>query len=375
MENLKEILEKAIDYASDTDWDIFNRPDRIMERVKTAKNVCAFGAGNFYIENFSWITDLDKACKYVCDNNPGKWGKLICGRPCITLEELQRLEDAVVIISIGEYREAERQLKELGIECYPLEAVIIRTCDTVRHGREYFNQNRGRILEALDILEDEMSKEIYVNDICLKIAPHLALKSYSELKNKGQEQYFKTDVLALTDTESFVDAGAYVGDSLLDFIEAVNDQYENAYCFELEKENYGQLCKTAMEAERHERIKCYWAGVSDDNISCRIGGAGNGWRVGESGDFDAQLVKLDDVLADEPVTLLKMDIEGSEMKALHGSAGIIKTRLPKLAVCTYHMLSHIWEVPLFIHSTDPKYHIFLRHHSDTVWDTVCYAHI
>ena len=48
-------------------------------------------------------------------------------------------------------------------------------------------------------------------------------------------------------------------------------------------------------------------------------------------------------------TLIKMDIEGSELEALHGDAAAPSpSGRPALAVCVYHRPDHLWRIPLLL---------------------------
>ncbi len=92
-----------------------------------------------------------------------------------------------------------------------------------------------------------------------------------------------------------------------------------------------------------------------------------------SGTQKAQVVRLDDELADERISLVKMDIEGYEAAAIKGCEKLIKQYKPALAICVYHQMSDIWEIPLLIKSIVPEYKLYLRHHSKTQVETVLYA--
>ena len=87
-----------------------------------------------------------------------------------------------------------------------------------------------------------------------------------------------------------------------------------------------------------------------------------------------ECVPLDAVIS-EKVTFIKMDIEGSEMKALSGARRLITTYKPKLAICIYHKLDDLWKILQYIHSLVPEYKFYVRHHSILYVDTVLYATI
>jgi hypothetical protein len=53
---------------------------------------------------------------------------------------------------------------------------------------------------------------------------------------------------------------------------------------------------------------------------------------------------IDDILADNRLTFIKMDIEGAELDALYGARNTIKKSLPILVISTYHLPDHLWHV-------------------------------
>ena len=79
------------------------------------------------------------------------------------------------------------------------------------------------------------------------------------------------------------------------------------------------------------------------------------------------------IIKDDKITFLKMDIEGSELKALHGARKIIQRDKPKLAICVYHKPEDIIEIPLYINSLVPEYKFYMRHYGYTPANTVLYA--
>ena len=80
-----------------------------------------------------------------------------------------------------------------------------------------------------------------------------------------------------------------------------------------------------------------------------------------------------DYFVKEPVTFIKLDVEGAEYQALLGAEHTIASYKPKLAICTYHKLEDIWELPSLIHEMNPEYRFYLRHYSFAENETVLYA--
>jgi hypothetical protein len=71
------------------------------------------------------------------------------------------------------------------------------------------------------------------------------------------------------------------------------------------------------------------------------------------------VVKLDDDVG-EPITFLKIDVEGLDKETLLGAENQLAKHHPKLHVDTYHKLADVFEVPLLIHRIDPTYKFYLR---------------
>jgi hypothetical protein len=92
-----------------------------------------------------------------------------------------------------------------------------------------------------------------------------------------------------------------------------------------------------------------------------------------AGDLQVPCTTLDAELEGESPTLLKVDIEGFELDALRGARETLAHKAPVLAICAYHVQDHLWNIPLLIHELNPSYRLFLRPHSQTVVDLVCYA--
>ena len=89
-----------------------------------------------------------------------------------------------------------------------------------------------------------------------------------------------------------------------------------------------------------------------------------------------EVYTIDEIVKDSKVTFIKMDVEGSEVKALKGSEHTIKNNFPKLAICTYHKKDDIINVYNYIkqfETSKKKYKIFLRQHAYAGVETVLYA--
>ena len=85
--------------------------------------------------------------------------------------------------------------------------------------------------------------------------------------------------------------------------------------------------------------------------------------------------RLDDYAAANGgrVDFIKMDIEGSELGALDGGAGVIEDQKPRLAISGYHKPEDLWELPRRILEINPGYKLTFGHHTPIGWESVFYA--
>lgn len=75
------------------------------------------------------------------------------------------------------------------------------------------------------------------------------------------------------------------------------------------------------------------------------------------------------------VDFIKLDIEGSELRALQGAKQTIREHRPQLAVCIYHKLEHYYEIPFLLSEYAPDYIFRIGHYSPfhVFSETVLYA--
>jgi hypothetical protein len=94
----------------------------------------------------------------------------------------------------------------------------------------------------------------------------------------------------------------------------------------------------------------------------------------ELGGDRVPVVSLDGFFAGrEAPTLIKMDIEGAEADALQGAGVTLRSAAPTLAISVYHFPTDLWTIPLLINRLMPSGRLYLRHYTNEIDDTVCYA--
>ena len=188
--------------------------------------------------------------------------------------------------------------------------------------------------------------------------------------------YFPEELFALRPDECFVDCGAYTGDTLADFLRLSGGQFQKLWALEPDPANFASLRRavSALPAGPRERISLLEIAAGDRAGTLRFSADSTAASaVSDQGAIEVQGQTLDALLGENPVTFLKMDIEGAESAALRGAQNLLGRCRPILAICIYHLQEHLWEIPEWLRGRLRDYHFYLRPHDLEGWDLVCYA--
>lgn len=144
------------------------------------------------------------------------------------------------------------------------------------------------------------------------------------------------------------DCGAFDGDSAHDFISVYSD-YEHIYEFEPDPENVKKI-EARVKNESIRDLSIIQKGVWSETTTLRFASEGkSSSNVSDEGDISIDVIKLDDMYSEfTRNSLIKMDIEGSELAALKGAEKVIKEISPALAICVYHKRDDLITIPQYI---------------------------
>ena len=219
--------------------------------------------------------------------------------------------------------------------------------------------NVDKIEWLYDHLEDNLSKislnALIVSWLTFSMQEALNVSMYST-----QNGVANTDIFPFYENEVFVDCGSYIGDTVADFVNVVNQSYRRIYTYdisaptvEIMKKNLALLNNVVYNVK----------GVADKAGELNLAGVDapfHGNRLVEGkGINKVPIVKLDDDIQEE-ITFLKIDVEGLDKEAINGAREQIAKNHPKMHIDTYHKLVDFFEVPLLIHSIDSTYKYYLR---------------
>ncbi len=318
-----------------------------------------------------------------CDNNPLLWGEKVEGVRVFSLPEAAAKygRDAVFVITIWGGRatdtmaDRERQLRGVGCERITHFGLLYW-----KHGDAFFPhyaanaahhllEQRDDVSTCAALWSDDFSRREYMAQLRWRL--HFDFDGLAA--PVPGPIYFRDEFRPLSDRERFVDCGAFDGDTVESFIHHSNGEFEQVFAFEPDPLNFAKLAESVSQTDYRDRIKIESAAVGSTVCEVPFTGGGSEASAAGTGDLHVRCIALDEYLAEEEPTFIKMDIEGFELEALAGARKIIEEQTPTLAICSYHAQDHLWKIPLQIRSYNPSYDFYIRPHLHHVWDLVCYA--
>ena len=194
---------------------------------------------------------------------------------------------------------------------------------------------------------------------------------FVNLKNATEycfKHYFDLNLIPKLKENVFVDVGAYVGDTVLDYVESYGkESFQKIYCYEICQEN---IDKMKINLKNFDNIEIKRKAVSDKKgkLKFDLDNDISSNHISSDGKIEVEGVALDEDIK-EKISMVKMDIEGSEMKALVGMKEHIKNDTPILLIAVYHNNTDLVEIPKYIRSLNGNYDYYLRYYGGCVYAT------
>lgn len=312
------------------------------------------------------------------DNNTQRWGTECQGVPVVSpLEAAERFGgNSVFVITVYTSAPVWEQLRGLGLEPLSFARLAwLHPAEFLPHaGLELPHKiirNAAAVLATEALWSDQESRTEFAEQIRWRtsLRPEI-LRSHPPAANT----YFADELFEFHDHEVFVDCGAFDGDSIRAFLGRVQGNFTKIIGLEPDPLNRDRFEKfrSGLPAGQRDRVELLPYAVGDKRERLIFDVTGTAASVLGAGKNEVECVPLDEVITPAP-TFIKMDIEGAEPAALRGAASLLRQHRPILAICLYHAVEHLWEIPLWLNQTVPDYELFFRRYSDECWEIVCYA--
>jgi FkbM family methyltransferase len=280
---------------------------------------------------------------------------------------------------LADIRDISQKLTSIGFKDIWTAPMLARTLDALggnldnywlTGGTELVHDAISRAPSIQERLSDSESVKVLSDVINYRITGETYhLNSKQDLV----DQYFPKDIAFVREDSMdglYVDLGAFDGDTLRGLLK----RRLNPRGYVGLEPDLGNFSKLAKEASLVS-FPCTTLplAASDQTGIQFLSSNDSGSTISVNGDLAIQTTSIDSLLHGHKVSILKLDIEGSERSAIQGSAETIQKWKPGLAVSVYHKPQDLWEILDEVDALGAYSKYYLRTYGEQTFDTVLYC--
>ncbi len=247
---------------------------------------------------------------------------------------------------------------KLNINNQEFEALYNRAINIKQHLNDFIN--------LYNKLKDYRSKKLLLG--ILKNWYEFDMETIKYGLEKNYDHYFDLDIIPNNQNTVLVDIGAYTGDTILSYLKNYNYQYKKIYAYEMTEQTFIKLQENLKNYNniiyKNKAISDKKEILSFSNNS--VDASAN--FITNNGNNKIETTTIDEDI-NEKISIIKMDIEGYEQKALLGCKQHIQDEHPNLLISVYHNHEDLWKIPKMINDMYPDYDYYLRCHGNNIFPT------
>ncbi len=284
---------------------------------------------------------------YIIDNYIKN--KEIGGVQVITGDEFSsmKMDECFVIVTPFEYTLSNGMTQmEISRQLFQLKKNTPKVIEYLCCETEYRMEFRDYILDNIDVFKrniglfsDDLSRETFF----LYLKSYVTDEVYEGVTFPERCKYWGSDkegnrLYKQSQDEVLINIGGASGDTVFYYL-TQSEGFKKIYTIEANAKTYAEKLLPNLEYIDEE---------TRSKIFPIMALAGEGEE------------SMDTLFADEKITLINMDVEGAEMNVLKSGINVIKRDRPVLAVCAYHRISDLIDIPIWIKENLEYYKLFLR---------------
>lgn len=336
------------------DYSYFDSLESSWDRLKKTQHpIFIYGMGDGCLKILSEFEKYGIKCNGIFASDDFVRGQSFQGfKICRYADVVKHHDDFVIVPAFGtSLPEIMKRLEDMSKEhtlIMPDVPVFGEECFT----KEGFLQRFSQAQKIYDLLCDEQSKAVFYNVFSYKITGDI--KYLKDVFTSTDEAY---NILSLDSKETYVDLGAYTGDTIDEFIKRTNGEYIKIIALEPNIKNFRKCVKNTLYLDN---IEWYNAAAWDkDEIRMFSKSAGRQSAISDIG-APTQCRSVDSIIGENGCTYIKFDVEGADKQAISGSVRTIRKFSPKICTALYHRAYDMLDLPLMIHKIIPLYKMYLR---------------
>ncbi len=295
-----------------------------------------------------------------------KSGKTFHGFDVTTLSELEKKYGSLtVLMCFGSQRkEVIENVKQIKSK-HSFFAPDVPVYGNILFDADYYSENKNRFDYVCSLLADDISKKTFENTVKYKLTGNVDYLFECEVEQTNPYDSF----LNLNDNETFLDLGAYRGDTVFEFLQNVRD-YNEIIAVEPDIKTFAKLEKNLSELKRTTLINAAVSSVSKKGMFCMNGSRGSNYSGKRLKEID--YIAVDNIIS-SPITYIKADVEGAELDFIMGAKKTISKLKPKMQIACYHRSEDLFTIPEAVLNIRDDYKVYMRHFSSLpAWDTIYY---
>ena len=298
-------------------------------------------------------------------------GQVFHGKTVLSFSAIrEKYKDFIVIISFGSSLPDVLQNMYAIADEYETYAPDVPVSGNTLFTLAFYTEHFPKFKRAFSLLSDTLSQEFFINIIQYKITGNISFLRKAALPSECER-----DILDFDRDTTFIDAGAYNGDTARKFIRDCKNA-KTVHAIEPDRKNFKKLTLYA-QAETSASVIPYNFGVWCEKASAEFSVGGNrNSALGTQNFKKTETIELNsiDSLDIMNADYIKYDVEGAEKEALCGSVSTIRSAFPDLLVSLYHRSEDLFALPLLVHELFPEYSLYLRRFQYVpAWDINLYA--
>ena len=322
--------------------------------AKSNKPIVIYGMGNGAEKIIARFKEYNTQVSDIFASDEFVRGHSFLGYKVKKYSEIcEKYDDFIVVLAFASRLDSVLDnIKKINSE-HPVLAPDVPVCGGGLFTLEYVKENEEKFDFVYNHLADDESKKVYIDIINYKISGKVEYL----FNTFADKTAVYRDILKLGNDEIIVDLGAYDGDTIREFTSYTNGKYKHIYALEPDAKSFKKLKKNT---ENMTDIDIFNMGAwSKRDTLIFDTQASRGSKLSGKG-VGVEVTDVDSLISSS-VTMIKMDIEGSELKALDGAKNTIAKYSPKLYVCAYHRNEDLFTLPIKILQLNENYKLYFRH--------------
>lgn len=367
--------------------------EQYFDRIRQHKNIVCYGAGSKGKQTVEILREQNIFPYAFVDSNRDRWGGKCAGLPVMGYEKLKEKYETycILITCVYDYaKEIYEMLRKEG-EKNP----VYHMCNPYKAENKFLSSKELKFQEkelqiTYGALEDDKSREILIRFLDWKTTGDMSgLVNYTE---GNWLEFFATELLPQSDDYTFIDVGAYTGDTIVRFLSFCGGKYNKIIAFEPDEINYSEA-KRMLKAVRVEDVELRPTGLwmckekkqffsaggeayESSNLYRDVSNTISTDRAGELEEgVSARYITVDtldnQIKALTGRVILKIDALASEVPILYGAKRLIKEYRPIIIMEFGTYSKYMADTIPYLKKLHSEYRFYLRqmrtfHNSRTI---------